>query len=203
MDLSLPLTAISRRTDAAALQVLAAAGEPLTGRQVARLANESTPSNIRLSLLRLADVGLVIAAPRQDAVLYSANRDHLVWPAVASILNVREELVSRIRALTDKHASFGTTVILYGSVARRESDADSDVDLLVIQMESAINRDAYLDRLRDHVRKWTGNRVQIFDVTPQELRRMWRSKDPIVDAWRSDGRHVTGFSIDDHLSAEP
>src|SRR5688572_11646497 len=112
MDLSSPLTSLSRRTDAAALQVLAAAGEPLTGRQVARLANESTPSNIRLALLRLVDVGLVTSAPRQDAVLYTANREHLVWPAIESIISVREELAKRIREMTEKHASYGTTVLL-------------------------------------------------------------------------------------------
>jgi len=199
MDLSAPLTALSRRTDAATLQVLASAGEPLTGRQVARLAGESTPSNIRLALLRLVDVGLVTSAPRQDAVLYTANREHLVWPAVVSALGVREELTRRIRVMTEKHASFGTTVMLYGSVARGDSDAESDVDLLVVQLPTAANRDAYLDFLRGDVRKWTGNTAQIFDATPDEVRRMSRSKDPLVDAWLAEGVHIAGIPLENHL----
>lgn len=203
MDLSSPLSALSRRTDAVTLQVLASAGEPLTGRQVARLAGESTPSNIRLALLRLVDVGLVISAPRQDAVLYAANRDHLVWPAVVSVLAVREELATRIRVMTLKHASYDTTVVLYGSVARGESDAESDVDLLVVQSPSAVNREGYLDYLRDDVRKWTGNRAQIFDATPDDVRRMWKGGDPLVDAWLTEGRHVAGeFTLENHLGID-
>lgn len=203
MDLSSPLTALSRRTDAAALHVLASAGEPLTGRQVARLAGESTPSNIRLALLRLVDVGLVISAPRQDAVLYRANREHLVWPAVDSILGAREELAERIRATTAQHAPLGTTVVLYGSVARGDSDAESDVDLLVVYEGSAIDRDAYLDHLRSAVRIWTGNSAQIFDATPGEVQRMWKAKDPLAEAWLREGRHIAGeITLEGHLKIE-
>lgn len=194
MDLSLPIAAISRRTDAAALQVLAASGDPLTGRQVARLAERSTPSNIRLALLRLAEVGLVTAVVRHDSVLYSANRDHLVWPAVEAALRARDELIERIRALATRHASNGVTVILYGSVAHGESDDDSDVDLVVIQRDGVVNREAFIDFLRTDVRTWTGNPAQIFEATPDEVRQMHRDGDPLVEAWRV-GRHISGYTL--------
>lgn len=199
MDLSLPLSAIARRTDAAALSVLAAAGEALTGRQIARLAEESTAANIRLALLRLVDAGLVFAAPRTDAVLYAANRRHIMWPAVEQALGARKLLLDNIRALVESKASLGTTVVLYGSVARGESSASSDVDLLLVQSESAITREYFADFLREDVRIWTGNTAQIFEITPDELRRMWGSGDPLVSAWLSEGLHIAGWTLGEHL----
>ncbi len=201
MDLSAPLTALARRTDAAALSVLAAAGEQLTGRQVARLAGESTPANIRTALLRLVDIGLVTSVARPDATLYSANRAHLIWPAVELALRARDQLIVNIRQMTEKHASYGTTVVLYGSVARGDADAQSDVDLLVIQEEHAVNREAYLDHLRADVRTWTGNRVQIFDAGPREVHRMWEARDPLVESWLREGRHVAGIPLETRLES--
>jgi predicted nucleotidyltransferase len=203
VDLSAPLTALARRTDAAALSVLAAAREPLTGRQVARLAGESTAANIRSALLRLVDIGLVTSAARPDAVLYAANREHLIWPAVEIALRAREDLADRIRRLTEKHASLGTTVLLYGSVARGEADADSDVDLLVVQEPHATNRESFPDYLRDDVRTWTGNRAQIFDATPEEIRQMWQAKDPLIDSWLREGQHVAGIPLETRLESAP
>lgn len=203
MDLSSPLTALARRTDAAALSVLAAAGEPMTGRQVARLAGESTPSNIRIALLRLVDIGLVTSTARPDAVLYSANRSHLIWPAIESILSVRTRLIAQIKALAERHASSGTTVMLYGSVARGDADDESDVDLLVVSRPDVVNAEAFPEFLRIDVQKWTGNRAQVFEATPDDVRRMWRSRDPLIDSWLSDGILVSGLALENHLEAAP
>jgi len=202
MDISSPLGSLLKRTDAAALRVLALSGERLSGRQIARLAEESTPANIRLSLLRLTDVGLVTAAPRSDAILYAANRDHLLWPAIEIALDAEAELMRRIRAMTREHGFQFTTVVLYGSVARGDSDADSDVDLLVVQAREGGLRQSYIDYLREDVQKWTGNRVQIFDASVDELRRMRETGDPIVASWLEEGRLVVGDDLRTILGIE-
>jgi predicted nucleotidyltransferase len=195
LDISSPLSSLLKRTDAAALRVLALSGERLSGRQIARLADESTPANIRLSLLRLTDVGLVIASPRSDAILYAANRDHLLWPAIEVALDAEQELMRRIRSMTKEHGFHFTTVVLYGSVARGDSDAESDVDLLVVQAREGALRQAYVDYLREDIQKWTGNRAQIFDASVEDIRRMWNAGDPIVSNWLDEGRLVVGDDL--------
>jgi predicted nucleotidyltransferase len=195
VDISSPLSSLLKRTDAATLRVLAQSGAPLSGRQIARLAEESTPANIRLSLLRLADVGLVVATPRSDATMYVANKEHLLWPAIEIALDAESELMRRIRAMTKEGGFQFTTVVLYGSVARGDSDAESDVDLLVVQARDGTLRQAYIDYLREDVQKWTGNRAQIFDLTVDDLRRMSQADDPIVTSWLEEGRLVVGEDL--------
>lgn len=197
VNLSSPLESLLKRTDAAVLTVLSRTDERLTGRQVARLANSSTPANVRLSLLRLADVGVVTVMPRSDAVLYSANREHLLWPAIQIALDAETRLIERIRAMTLRHGfTTFTTVVLYGSIARGDGDSDSDVDLLVVQAREGALREAYLDYLREDVRKWTGNRVQIFDASPAELRSLKESGDPLFANWMREGRLVVGDPLE-------
>lgn len=127
--------------------------------------------------------------------MYVANKEHLLWPAIEIALDAESELMRRIRAMTKEGGFQFTTVVLYGSVARGESDAESDVDLLVVQARHGELRQAYIDYLREDVQKWTGNRTQIFDLTVDDLRRMSQAGDPIVTSWLEEGRLVVGEDL--------
>jgi hypothetical protein len=85
-------------------------------------------------------------------------------------------------------------------VARGDSDAESDVDLVVIQSPSSIAREYFPDFLRADIPKWTGNRAQVFDTTPNDVRQMWQAKDPLIDIWLTEGRHVCGIELESHLA---
>lgn len=197
MDLSAPLASFMNGLDAVALRVVARAGTALTGRQVARLAGTGTPANIRLSLLRLVDIGLVISVPAPHATMYSANRAHLLWPAVEVAMNARQELNRRITAFAHASAPEGVTVALYGSVARGDSTTKSDIDLLVVFPDAVAldGRDEFVTVLRDSVQLWTGNDAQVYDVTETALARQREEADPIVDSWVADGIIVFGNSV--------
>lgn len=196
MDLSAPLASFMNGLDAVALRVVARAGSELTGRQIARLAGTGTPANVRLSLLRLADIGLVISVPAPHATMYSANRSHILWPAVEIAMNARQELNKRVAAFADASAPEGVTVALYGSVARGDSTKMSDVDLLVVFPDEVAldDRDEFVTGLRDNVQLWTGNDAQIYDLTESSLAKQKEDGDPIVDSWASEGIVVFGNS---------
>lgn len=197
MDLSAPLASFMKGLDAVTLRVVARAGAELTGRQIARLAATGTPANVRLSLRRLVDIGLVISVPAPHATMYSANRSHILWTAVEVAMNARRELNRRIAAFTDASAPEGVTVAIYGSVARGDPTAKSDVDLLVVFPDAVTldARDQFVTGLRDSVRLWTGNDAQVYDVTETDLARQQEEADPIVDSWSADGIIVFGVSV--------
>ena len=189
MNLSDPLSSFMGGLDAVALRVVARSNAEFTGRQVARLAAIGTPANIRLSLLRLAAIGLIRVVPTPHATMYSANREHILWPAIEIAINAREELGKRISGFADTTAPDGVTITLYGSVARKESTSESDVDLLVVFPDAVeLNvRDVFVTALRDGVQLWSGNDAQIYDVTESALSTLREEEDPIVASWRTDG----------------
>ena len=197
MDLSAPLASFMNGLDAVTLRVVARAGAELSGRQIARLAGTGTPANVRLSLLRLVDIGLATMVPAPHATMYSANRSHILWPAVETAMNARQELNRRIATFADASASDGVTVALYGSVARGDSNKTSDIDLLVIFPDAVTldGRDEFVTGLRDNVQLWTGNDAQIYDLAESALTRQKREGDPMVDSWTADGVIVFGNSL--------
>jgi len=194
MDLSTPLASFMGGLDAVTLRVVARAGAELSGRQIARLAGRGTPANVRLSLLRLVNIGLVTMVPAPHATMYSANRLHVLWPVVEIAMGARQELTRRIATFADGNAPDGVTVALYGSVARGDSNKTSDIDLLVIFPDAITldDRDEFVTGLRDSVQLWTGNDAQIYDLTESALTTQTTENDPIVDSWASDGIIVFG-----------
>jgi len=189
LDLSAPMASLLNNLDAVALRVVARAGSALSGRQIARLAGTGTPANIRLSLLRLIDIGLVSSVPTPHATLYSANRSHILWPAIEIVMNARAELIQRVKGLAETNVSAGATVALYGSVARGDSSAASDVDLLVIFPDTVTldDRDRFVTELRNKVQLWTGNDAQIYDLTTSALEKQREDGDPMIASWTTDG----------------
>ena len=196
MDLSAPLASFMNGLDAVTLRVVARTGAELTGRQIARLAGTGTPANVRLSLLRLVDIGLVTSVPAPHATMYSANRKHILWPAVEIAMNARQELNRRIATFAEGNAPAGVTVALYGSVARGDSTKKSDIDLLVVFPDAVAldGRDEFVTGLRDNVQLWTGDDAQIYDLTASALTKQREEGDPIVDSWATEGIIVFGNS---------
>jgi len=105
--------------------------EALHGREIAR--RTGLPSGtITRELVRLAQVGLLKRDERGNQLLYSAERECPVFEELASILRktsgVAEVLAEALAPAQDRiKAAF-----IYGSMARGQERAGSDVDLIVI-----------------------------------------------------------------------
>ncbi|WP_445442107.1 nucleotidyltransferase family protein [Clavibacter sp. km1a] len=182
--------------DAAVLRVLAAQGRAVSGREVARLSGRNQ-SSARRALGRWAAVGLVHGEASAHATLFSINRAHVLWEPIERILASPARLEHAIADLVRKRTDGRATVAVYGSVARGDSHADSDIDLVLV---AADDMDAdEVERLRDDltgtVERLTGNAVQVIEVSRARLREMARDDDPLVLSWREESRTLAGEDL--------
>lgn len=197
MDVAAPITAVVPTLDAHVLTVLARANRPLTGQQVHRLAGHGSPNGIRNVLTRLTHQGIVHAAAAGQATIYTANRAHLAWDGVESLTNIRKTLVARLSEAIGNWNPPAVSAALFGSAARGDGHADSDIDVLFIRADHTGLKgwNANVDDLRDAVTSWTGNNCQIYDITETELRTHLDAREPIVEDWRKDAIDLAGEPI--------
>jgi hypothetical protein len=176
MDVSRPHTAvIGGALEGEVLSVLAGTTRPLTGRQIARLASHGSDRGLRLALNRLAAQGLVDTVEAPPAVLYSLNRDHIAAPIALELAGLRAELFRRLRRAIGEWQVPPMHASMFGSAARGEGDASSDIDLLVV-------RPASVDRQsRRHLRSRRGGAPRSREPAGADCRRA-----------RAGGHHAGG-----------
>lgn len=196
MDLTRPHRLLSHPLDGSVVAVLSATTRPLTGREVARLAPEGSQPGIWKALTRLADDGLVDRQEAGNALLYTLNDEHLAAPAAKLLADLRNRLIARLReeletwTIPARHAS------IFGSVARGDGDAASDVDLLVVRPAGISEDDPrwrdQVDRTSNSIRRWTGNSANISELSEDDVDRLGRERPPVVEAISSDAITLIG-----------
>jgi predicted nucleotidyltransferase len=176
--------------------VLAGTTQPLTGRQIARLASHGSDRGLRLALNRLAEQGLVDTVEAPPAVLYSLNRDHIAAPIAIQLADLRSELFRRLRTAIGEWQVPPVHASIFGSTARGDGDASSDIDLLVVRPDSVDSEDpAWRDQLHElavAIERWTGNHASISEVGDEELLGLASERRPIVDELEQAAITVAG-----------
>lgn len=186
MDVSMPITTVVPSLDGPVLAALAATTGPMGLAAVHARAGRASKSGVRSVLLRMVDEGLVIEVPGG----YVLNRDHLAAPAVQLLAALHGELTNRIRSAVDDWPIRPALVGLFGSAARRDGDASSDIDVLVVSDDPDLAD--RVDELAEQIRRWTGNRSQVIGRTATEIGRLRRAKEPIIAEWTRDLVAIVG-----------
>ena len=206
MDVSHPIRGIIPTLDAPVIEVLVGTTRALSGREVHRLASAGSVRGVQLVLARLVRQGLVSADEHPHATLYVANRSHLAWPTLDALVGLRSRLLGLIREVVSGWTVAPLHVSLFGSAARRDGSAESDIDVLIIRPDDVAEGDetwgAQIDALRDQVLAWTGNRCQAFDIGRARLGEHIAAHDPLVENWLRDEVLLAGEplqSLIDHL----
>jgi predicted nucleotidyltransferase len=206
MNVGRPYTAISPSLDGEVLQTLAGTTMAMTGRQVARLTGRSSHSGVLDVLNRLTDHGLVDRVELNRAFLFSLNREHLAYPAVIALTGMRAALLGRMGQEIGTWQIAPVHLSLFGSAARGDGDADSDIDLFVVRPTAVSEEDPrwreQLDGLAIKIDRWTGNRAAVLEVAEGELVRLATDNPPIVDQLRSDAIVLGGLEISTLLGQE-
>ncbi|MCL1838022.1 MAG: nucleotidyltransferase domain-containing protein, partial [Propionibacteriaceae bacterium] len=128
--------------------------------------------------------------------LYRLNRDHALTPVVLAAVRVRAEVNNRLAEESGNLAPKPLSVAIFGSVARGDATADSDLDLLIIATDELDpESDAWtgqVDDLEQRTRLWIGNPLQTTTVTKTQLAAMASSGAQIVDEWDRDVCTIMG-----------
>jgi predicted nucleotidyltransferase len=195
--------AISPTLDPEVLAVLAGTTRPLTGRQIMRLTGRTSHGGVLDALHRLTEHGLVEREEAGRAWLFTLNREHLAAPAVDVLAGMRAELFQRIRNAVAGWEIVPVHVSIFGSTARGDGDASSDIDLFVVR-PSAIDQEdplwrSQLEDLAGQIQRWTGNHAGVAEISEDQLERLRVVQPPIVSELRSDGIVLSGTRIQDLL----
>jgi Nucleotidyltransferase domain len=217
MDLVNPLALVAPTLDAGVLQALSATTGWHTASRIQRMAGRGSVEGTRRVLARLVAQGIVLADEQPSNTRYLLNRDHLGCGHILGLTRLRGAIIDRIVAsingwdVPPQHAS------LFGSFARGEASADSDIDLLLIPPLTALasSGDSQVQDLAEEewrsqgdvlaadIETWTGNRAHVLEVPADLLAEMAAAGDPLVQSWRADQVHLAGDHLLDLLRRLP
>lgn len=187
-----PLAAIAPTLGTAVLSILAGADAMFTAPQIHRiLQRQSSVAGIRKALVPLTEHGLVAEVVIGKTHAYSLNRRHILAEPLLLMVSAKDRLLARIRELVETWPVQPVAVVLFGSAARGDMRADSDIDILVVFTDNASQTviDNVLYELVKHVSDWVGN-----DVRPLVYRAHEVVPAPIFDSIASEGITIFGDS---------
>jgi predicted nucleotidyltransferase len=209
VDLTDPTRAITPTLDGPVLAALAVAGRPLTVGEVTAQAVRGSEIGIRKCLGRLVDQGIVKAVEMGRNRVHELNRDHIAASVALALAELKPQLVRRLRDQIATWPVVPNDAWLFGSAARGDGDANSDVDLLFIrrprpgeqppqlsQMTKQAGAALALERLSDSRSKRNGvNSALAFSVRDEST---WEKQiDQIrgrVNAWTGNQAQIVELS---------
>ncbi len=169
------------------LAALLRTGSPMTGRQVHGLVRDQFSLwSVQQALASLVGLGVVDSRTVGRAMVHTINEDHYAIQPLRVLLDpfaaLREAAQRSVGSSVD-------AVILFGSVARGEATADSDIDLAVLASPDWDGR----SELEDAVRARLGNDCDVLVFTPEEFSRLAATGDePVVAKILADGVFLLG-----------
>ncbi|WP_056732233.1 nucleotidyltransferase domain-containing protein [Agromyces sp. Soil535] len=196
MDLSHPAADLLGESQARILHRLAVVSDGLTGRRIGELAGVPVSTTQRI-LADLERIGLVTARTAGAARVYTLNRRHVLWDPVERMFAAPARIEQIISESASEIVGDRASVALYGSAARGEADRESDADIVIVWKDDidSTDREAVLATMSERVAEATGNRVEIVDLTRDDLRRLTNAKDPLVESWKVDAKTVVGLDL--------
>jgi predicted nucleotidyltransferase len=141
----------------------------------------------------------VLADAHPAATLFTFNRDHLAARPVIELAQLASTLVERLKGFIRSWEVQPQHAYLFGSAARQDGDASSDVDILLVHAqgsEEQVNAwTQQVDDLGAKIRLWTGNDAGILDISAVDLERMQVNGEAILDSWQREGIFLAGVDL--------
>ncbi len=170
----------------AVLSVLLRTGEPLTGRAIHGIVGaDYSLWSVQEALKALTKLGLAETRTVGRAGVHTINGAHACIAPLRALVDPMAALKSAITEVVDSSVE---AVLLFGSIARGEAIAESDIDLAVIATPGWDGR----TELEDVVRARLGNNCDVLVFTRAEFAQLAAVDEPVVSDILRDGVALVG-----------
>lgn len=169
----------------AVLAILLRTGAPLTGRRIhVLLADRHSLGSVQRALRDLDRLGVITTETVGRAGVHRVNDRHAVIAPLRAIANPIDMLTDVV-----KHVAGGVdAVLLFGSSARGDTHADSDIDLAVIANGDWDGRTELQQEVQDRI----GNQCDVLHLTQDQFHLPDGDREPVVDDIMRDGIALIG-----------
>jgi len=199
MDFVRPVEAVIGGAQGRLLAVLVKTTAPLTLRRLAGLAGVS-PAQASRVMPRLVELGIVDRYEVPPASQFVLARGNVAAQLLLTLADAQSMTLRQIGEAASVISPGPVSIIAFGSFARGEADADSDIDLAVVRADDVDDDDERwaesIDAWRRQVRALTGNEVEIVEATASEAARKLRGRSELWRNIRRDGIVVHGRTLD-------
>jgi len=141
------------------------ADKPFYVRQIARHLNASVGA-VQRELEKLAQVGLIVRTSLGNLVFYQVNQTNPVFSEMRTLVGKTVGIFHILHSALERLSERIALAFVYGSVARQEETAESDIDVMII---GQVELDEVLSRLAD-AETALGRAVNPTIYSPQEFK---------------------------------
>ncbi len=195
MDFKRPVETIIPDAQGRILGVLARTTEELTLTTLADLSGVSLAHVARV-VPRLIELGVAERREVPPAVLVRLVPEHLAARAVLALADVRDAFLEELRESSRNLDPAPVNVTLFGSFARGDDNAASDVDVVLVRPSAIGEEDPKwsesMARWEAHARRISGNSVNRIEVAEDEVAKLMKSRRPLWQAIRREGVALQG-----------
>ena len=193
MRLQHPFEIITPTLDGEILSVLAGADDWFSVNTIHELLSHRSDEGIRKTLKRLVSVGIADELGAGRAFLYRLNRDHLGAEAIIVIARLKQLFYTKLTEMFLAWEIQPRYVALFGSAARAQMNLESDVDILFVQPDDAIEHvwDEQINQLVLTASRWIGNEIRPLLYTESDVRTLGTSE-PVFEFISTEGIPLLG-----------
>lgn len=172
MDFVHPLQVVIPGVQGRILAVLAETTAELNLRAIAAIAGVS-PAQASRVLPVLVSIGLVERREAPPSALFRLVREHIAAGPVVALAQSRARMIDDMRQIAGDLPIASATVIVFGSFARGQADAESDIDTLMIRPRDVSESDeAWFESVQQWISRISdvsGNRVEVLETGEDEV----------------------------------
>lgn len=195
MDYARPVEAVIPGVQGRILGVLTRTDAELTISTAARLAGVSV-NRATTVVNNLVSLGLVERREAGSAALVRLARDNEAAREVAALGDLRSQVLGRLRAEATAIQPAPASLALFGSFARGEARADSDIDVLIVRPTHVAESDPTwsdtVGRWSNRARRITGNPVNLLEAGEAELPRLLKRRGSLWEELSRDAVVLSG-----------